>query len=854
MIFPLSILKRRGLIAAGVLGVVAHALLFFSGWPTVAGVLILGILLPGLLAAAWWLRRILPTALEFALYALGLGYILYVLILLSLSVLPGGLAPWQVVVAMDALCLLLALGWWRAWRLPATAADWQPPDLTWDRWAIVGLASVLVTGALLRLPDLGYSEFLYDEIRIVHRAAEIIQGYSPALILHRKGPTEILIPTGIYAVQQAITEAHARFPFALANLAGLAAIYLLGWRMFGKVAGWAAAMLLAVDGFFIGFSRFTQYQSIIFLMTVLIVLALHRQARSNRVQPAYLWIAGLCFVTGMYAHYEALWAIVPGLYFLWVYGARTEDWRGLLRAAVGPVFVSSALLLAFYVPFLLDTRWQSTVNNIFGKRIGGDFPYNNLRDFLDRATIYDSAYQILFMIVGALLAQALILRRGWPRWVAWTASALTLAGMALTFFVRPDWLRVGETDYTWLFFTLAIGVVVVTPCIRDEERATWLWFGVPMIVSLFVVAEPNTHVYGFFLGWVLVVGAALEQCWEALRATIGLIPARRLALPVATVVVAIFANYTFWFFTYTDAEILRTWRENRLWGYWTPYELPSRDSLYGFPYKNGWKVIGALYADGTLDAPFDANEAGRIADWYSRGPYVCPPEAEYYVLPTKLQPNEQNEVTEKLGELAALGYQEWGYVTVNDDPRLRIFTSRPVDGPPRVFDEADYAPIFDATLTSPYFIKAGPALLTQPATPINYRLGEHTWLKGYTLPHTQVAPGDKLPLELYWEVTQYSDSEDKTFVQIINLDTLHKAAQRDSEPGCGKYAIDDWRAGDLNFDPYTLTIAPDAPPGNYTVLVGIYDEETEERYPVFAADGAQVGDFVPLTTIEIRND
>src|SRR5690606_25134016 len=117
--------------------------------------------------------------------------------------------------------------------------------------------------------------------------------------------------------------------------------------------------------------------------------------------------------------------------------------------------------------------------------------------------------------------------------------------------------------------------------------------------------------------------------------------------------------------------------------------------------------------------------------------------------------------------------------------------------------ESDYAPIFDATLTSPHFIKRGPALITQPATTVEYRLQDDLWLKGYTLPRTQVAPGEQLELQLFWEVTQMFPRGDKSFIQLIDLDTLHKAAQRDGEPGCGIYHLGEWRVGELNLDPYT---------------------------------------------------
>jgi hypothetical protein len=849
---PQANLQQNGLVAAGVLVITAHLLLLVSGWPTVAGVLLLGVLLPGMLLTAWLLHRALPTPLEFALYSLGLGLTLYVLAMGIVAILPGGVPPWQVVTALDLLCLLLAVGWWRAWRLPAIPTTWQPPDIRWDHWATTGVITILVVGGTLRLVNLGYSEFYNDEIRVMHRVAELIQGYPKAMIVHRKGPAEVLIPTGIYAVQQSITEAHARLPFTVANMTGLVGVFLLGWRMFGKVTGWVAAMLLAVDGYFVGFARFAQYQNIVFMMSVLVVLALHRQAQSDHPHPAYLWIAGLCFVTGTYAHYEAVWVLIPALYLLWVYLQRTKDWRGLSRALAAPLAATVGLVALFYVPFILDPGFVSTAHNIFDNRIGNNPPYNNLLNVFERTWIYDSIYLILFLVLGALAAQGVTLHRIWPRRLAWSVTGLTGLGLAVSYFSRPDWLYVSGKDHTWIFFALAIGVVILPAHVSHMERSVWLWFGLPMLISLFFVAQPNTHVYCFFPAWALVVGSAMEAGWAELRTHTTLPVARRMALSVTGVLLAIFANYAFWLFTYTGVEVIRNWRSNRPWGYWTEPTLPQRESLYGFPYKNGWKVIGALYANGTLDAPYNADDPARLGDWYTRGPYLCPPEAEYYMLYTTLESDSQFKAGLQLAELTASGFREWGAVLVNQEPRLRIFTSRPVEGSPRIFDEAAYAHAFDRTATSPYFVKIGPALIVAPAIPVAYRLGDSIWLKGYTLADSKLIPGEKAELELYWQTNQRLDIEDKVFVQLINLKTLRKAAQQDTEPGCTKYSIDNWQVGDLNFDLYHLPIAPDTPPGVYTLLVGIYHTDTEERYPVFDANGSPLGNAIALTPVEVR--
>ena len=53
--------------------------------------------------------------------------------------------------------------------------------------------------------------------------------------------TKLLLPTVIYALTDHLTETTARLPFTIANFTALFALFLLGWRLFGPVAGWSAA-------------------------------------------------------------------------------------------------------------------------------------------------------------------------------------------------------------------------------------------------------------------------------------------------------------------------------------------------------------------------------------------------------------------------------------------------------------------------------------------------------------------------------------------------------------------------------------------------------------------------------------
>jgi hypothetical protein len=246
-------LPRGWVLGPAVVWLLANELaMIASGLAATLGILLLGIALPGLLLVARLMFTSRPAALEFTLYSIGAGYGLLTLLLWALAALPGGLAGDRLLIALNVMNVILALAVIRGARRspPAALPDTLPPP---DRATWLALGIVLALAAGLRLPNLGYSDFQGDEARALLRAAETIQGYESSLLIHKKGPVEILLPTAIYAVQGSITEAQARLPFALANLAGVAAIFALGRRLFGLAGGTVAALLLAVDGYFIGF-------------------------------------------------------------------------------------------------------------------------------------------------------------------------------------------------------------------------------------------------------------------------------------------------------------------------------------------------------------------------------------------------------------------------------------------------------------------------------------------------------------------------------------------------------------------------------------------------------------------------
>jgi hypothetical protein len=69
-------------------------------------------------------------------------------------------------------------------------------------------------------------------------------------------------------------------------------------------------------------------------------------------------------------------------------------------------------------------------------------------------------------------------------------------------------------------------------------------------------------------------------------------------------------------------------------------------------------------------------------------------------------------------------------------------------------------------------------------------------------------------------------------------------AQRDQIPGVGAFPTTSWVADEYLVDVYDI----DAPPGEYTIRVGMYDPATNLRLPVLDASNLPVGDYSELAT------
>jgi 4-amino-4-deoxy-L-arabinose transferase-like glycosyltransferase len=799
-----------------------------------------------------------PNRWERIVLSAGAAYVVLVGGMLGVSYLPGGPTLLNTLLVFDALTLVLLM--WVARRgaqQPAAAGATWPLVADW-RWVAAGAVVLLLVGAVLRLGNLGYSDFQGDEARAALRAAATIQGYEDVLFLHKKGPTEILLPAALYTLTGHLTEATARLPFALANLAALFAAWLLGWRLFNPLAGWIAAMFFALDGYFIGFARIVQYQSVVLLMTLLVVLILYRLLQRPQALMGYLTLGALLLATGLLSHYEGALVALPAL-LLWgvLLWQQRQEWRRVAVATVVAAVVGGALLAAFYVPYVINPRFAATYFYLTDRRIGGSPPYNNLLDVFLRTTLYSTTYYVLLLIGLTVTGMLRIFWRGLRRPWAILMVALTLLLVGLTF-VNPAWLTVGGRDWIILPIALLFGGLVLTPRQSVAERVLWTWFAAVMVLALFLTEKPRTHVYTFFIPWLLICGQVAALGYSSLRARLGVRPALAAGGAAAALLILLFGNYAYRYFVSTD-EVMLNYFERRPPGYLVTYDEPDNKARFGFPLNNGWKVIGELYRQGELNGYFDTNEKEAwVPAWYSRGVERCPRDAEWFFEIRNLEPwSTDDELA--MEHYLRQGFEKWGKVQVEGRDKMIIYqrtgnhqefpTQLPNEGL-RTFQFEDFAAAFDDG-AAPGLPLTYPSIDPAIAYPLNYNFGNLITLEGYDISYPQpLAPGDTIRLTLYWRGQTPIPANYKVFNQMYAADGKMQA-QRDGYPVCDGRETWRWDPGELITDVYDIPVAADADDGLYPLYTGFYQEETGDRLPVLDAAGNEIGTQVHVADVRI---
>jgi 4-amino-4-deoxy-L-arabinose transferase-like glycosyltransferase len=801
------------------------------------------LVLPGLALAGLLLSGSTPL-LRWTVGA-GLGYAFVVGAGLALTYLPGPIHLWSILALADGLTLALVAALHRSPKRSAVAGG--------DGSRLIPLLIVLLLAGFFRLGSLGYSEFQGDEIKAMIPAARALEGHAEALIEGRKkGPAEVLIPMLPWRLTRTTEEAGARLPFALAGLGTIATLFLLGRKLGGDQAGVAAAGVATLNGLLIAFSRIVQYQAIVLWMSALAVLCAWEWR--DRKQTRWAVLAGVFAGVGLLAHYDAL-AIVPVLAyiaFLVFLQARADgrqrEWR---RDVLLGLLCTTLIAGAFYGPYLLVGQVGATASYL-GERIGGGLLKNRTDNFLAYG-IFCNSFLYLALTGGLVLGfiawqvgRAPALRRI-PGARIWAPGLIVFAGVALM--VWPDSLGFAALDLAPLAWLLIFFAAILAASSSPAVQGALIWLAATFLISNFLLADPRTHIYGIFLPWSLIAGAALAALWGAWAQDRW----QWVGIALAAGAIACLCPFLFDSYLRHDAAgnedrpaVLRAlaWAPK-------PYATPPTQGLFGRVHRSGWKGIGALYAEGRLSGDIDSNEKTELTDWYvptayriaRSDPDPCGRlprylfEADDLVAKSGVWPKGPPDLDQ---------YAEVGRVELPNGNGVTIYEVNPTKSGIGRVDALALSRRFDARAT-PALFSEGP----QPGHRVLANLGGLIQLTGCEAWQA----GESIAVTLFWEAIEAPGEDYQVFVHIEGGQEGAGPAgvwgQSDGSPACGLRPTGAWLPGDRVADRRIITPAPEAPAGSYSLVAGLYRLDTGQRLPVLDEAGHPIGDSVALETVDL---
>ncbi len=185
------------------------------------------------------------------------------------------------------------------------------------------------------------------------------------------------------------------------------------------------------------------------------------------------------------------------------------------------------------------------------------------------------------------------------------------------------------------------------------------------------------------------------------------------------------------------------------------------------------------------------------------------------------------------------------------DQRTPILTAVPLD---------EFQQAWDAVLNSPYFetIRAEDGYILKkrapyvPAQPLAIQFGDQITLFGYTVESGEpAARGDRARIVLTWRADQNIRERYVAFIHLV--DTQDRiVAQDDREPAKGWFRTDQWNAGDVTPDRFTLELPADLPAGEYRIATGFYRASDQKNLTAHDPRGNPLGVAPTIGTLIVK--
>lgn len=451
---------------------------------------------------------------------------------------------------------------------------------------------VFIVSAVLRISNLGYSDFQGDEIKALYYPNSG-QSFFEFILDQRKGPVQFFI-TYILKFIDPLYENQflLRLPFALAGIFAVIFFYKFVKLHFGDKVAFYSSLFFATNGLFIAFSRIVQYQSFVIFFAIVSLYFLSLANKNEKYKISGIYLGLIFWAFSILSHYDGVlvFSFVFYLLFRWLKDAKLEK-DVKIRTIIISGILSVGLLVFFYVPFLKSIN--SATSDYWLHRITGASSGK-----ISSSKYLFKIYQPLFAFGSYVVLSVL-------------GAVFILLGFFSSFILKVKNLP----QFIKTFFSHSTEIMQSIK--KDKLRIIcfFLWIGVSVFFFEKYVYISGTHIYNYFIPTFILLGFGIVSIESAIFKVFEYQLVRIFNfLGIFTIFVFLIAQS---FVIFVDNRKEYPWEKERflIWDFTKPDENYHL-SLFGFPYYRDWEGIRNFAKSHPELQAYSSNEKKPLSGYY----------------------------------------------------------------------------------------------------------------------------------------------------------------------------------------------------------------------------------------------
>lgn len=434
---------------------------------------------------------------------------------------------------------------------------------------------IFTLGIILRLFNLGYSDYQGDEIKAFFNPAED-GDYIQFLLEQRKGPNQFIVTGLLKGLTNNFDNYFlTRLPFAIAGIFSILIFYLIIKKTFGERIAVLSSIFFVTNGFLVAFSRIVQYQAFVILFGLLGIY-LYQKYREN-LQFKFIYFSFISFALSILFHYDGVFFSIPVLiYFIQdILKAKISKNKQFFIQSGGAIVSFLTIILTFYVPFVLNIS-EKTLDYWTG-RISGEVS-SKISSSYYLFTVYQPIYAIHFYVL------------------------LSFIGIGLIFY-----------PIIFKLFSKQLSKLSISYELNIEMLIIFLWAFIPFIFLEGVVSIPGTHIYTYLIPVFVIMAYGINFALEYFERNF----LKKLLL-VSYCGLTILGAFLYLqsyeaFVDHSRGEY--PWQEKKFLIFTMNKPTPMYHlSMFGFPYYRNWKEVGNFINNS--DKYYTTNDRVTISRYY----------------------------------------------------------------------------------------------------------------------------------------------------------------------------------------------------------------------------------------------